>query len=134
VSPILLVDSAARERRKLNRTLTLEEYPVRTARDSREAVRLFIAHPADLPLVSQRESGLDGVVTFELLSAIKPCLPVIVVTAAAPQRVLSNRLSIRVMIEKPSGLPVLFNLLRQLLQRPAPTNHDGAPKAAAARN
>jgi DNA-binding response OmpR family regulator len=122
VNRILLVDPDARERRKLSRALTLEGYAVRMASDSREAVRLFLATPADLLLVSQREAALDGVVTFELLSAIKPCLLVIVLTAAAPHRVLNSRLSIRVMIEKPSGLPVLFGVLRQLLQRrrPAP--------------
>jgi len=48
--------------------------------------------------------------------------------------VLNNRLSIRVMIEKPSGLPVLFGVLRQLLQRPAPTHSNGAAKAATVRN
>ncbi|MEK7684791.1 MAG: response regulator [Verrucomicrobiota bacterium] len=149
---ILLVEPDARERRKFSRALTLEGYSVRAARDNREAVRLFLAHPVDLLLVSQREPALDGVVTFELLSAIKPSWPAIVVTPPPPHRVLDQRLSIRVMIEKPSGLPVLFGVLRQLLQRqcsspgdrgarssrvedgcPFRTNHDEAAKAARVR-
>jgi DNA-binding response OmpR family regulator len=113
---ILLVEPDVRERGELSHALTLEGYSVRPARDSREAVRLFLAEPVDLLLVSQREPALDGVVAFELLTAIKPSLPVIVVTPPPPHRVLINRLSVRVMIEKPSGLPVLFGVLRQFLQ------------------
>ena len=54
---ILLVEPNVRERGKLRRALTLEGYSVRPARDSREAVRLFLAQPVDLLLVSQSRAG-----------------------------------------------------------------------------
>jgi DNA-binding response OmpR family regulator len=148
---ILLVEPDTQERRKLSHALTLEGYSVCTARNSGDAVRLFLAHPVDLLLVGQREPALDGVVTSELLTAIKPSLPVVVVTPPAPHRVLDQRLSIRLVIEKPSGLPVLLGVLRQLLHqcsspggrgarrsrvdddRPSPTNHDEAAKSAGTR-
>jgi two-component system response regulator MprA len=149
---ILLVEPDVRERRKLRRALTLEGYAVRAARESREAVRLFLAHPVDLLLMSQRDPALDGRIAFELLTAIKPSLPVVRVTPPPPRRVLDERLRIRVVIEKPSGLPVLFRVLRQLLQNRclspddrdarssrvedgnrSPTNHDEASKAVRGR-
>lgn len=111
---ILLMEPDDRERRRLSRALRVEGYSVCMARDSREAVRQFLAHPVEALVVGQPEPGLEGKVTSELLTALKPALPVIAVTSVPASRVLNNRMSIQVMVEKPEGFAMLRGVLRLL--------------------
>ncbi|HEV8141844.1 MAG TPA: sigma-54 dependent transcriptional regulator [Methylomirabilota bacterium] len=82
--PALLVaddDQVARE--LLGEALGREGYRVSMVANGEECVRLAQAQPFDMVLVDLRMPGLDGLGVLKRLAAIRPDLPVVILTAFA---------------------------------------------------
>jgi DNA-binding NtrC family response regulator len=111
---VLVIDDDSKVRQSLGRALTTENYEVVSAANGREAMRQFDENRIDVVLLDLNlglESGWD---IFENLAALKPMIPVIVITAETdPEQPSSGRV-VDALMQKPLDLPVLFQLLRKL--------------------
>ena len=80
---LLVADDDAVARNLLGEVLTREGYEVRAAGDGAEALAVCEADPIDLALVDLRMPGLDGLALLRRIAAIRPGIPVIMLTAFA---------------------------------------------------
>jgi len=115
---ILLVDDEHAIRKMLTRLLTGEDYDVVSAANGAEALELASRGDFDLALLDLNMPGLDGWDTYEQLTAKKPLLPVIVITARPNQRFTALAAGTGALMEKPLDLNKLFATIRELLEEP----------------
>src|SRR5260370_41103470 len=114
----LLADNADAGRAAVQQALTAENFNVRPAGSSLEALRRVAEHPIDIALLDlnlgDNQSGWE---TFRRLAELKPILP-IVVMSAEPERFCLDPLAPRrpdATFEKPLlNLPFLFETLQRL--------------------
>lgn len=115
---ILLVDDEPAIRQMLTRLLTGEGYNVLPATNGIEALE-FAGHAVfDLVLLDLNMPGMDGWDTFEKLTAKKPLLPVIVITARPNQCFTALAAGIGALMEKPLDLQKLLATIHELLDEP----------------
>lgn len=112
---ILLVDDEPAIRQMLTRLLVGEGYTVLPVANGAEALEFADHADFNLVLLDLNMPGLDGWDTFEQLTAKKPLLPVIVITARPNQRFTALAAGIGALMEKPLDLQKLFVTIRNLL-------------------
>ena len=118
---ILLVDDEPAIRQMLSRLLTDEGYDVKPAINGREAVEFANHTDFDLVLLDLNMPGMDGWDTYEKLTARRPLLPFIVITARPNQRFTALAAGIGALMEKPLDMQKLFATIRDLLNEPEDT-------------
>jgi len=115
---ILLADDDASIRTMVGRVLESENYHVICARTGREAVEDFVAATPDLVLLDLNMPDKDGWEAWQMMSAIHPFVPVIVITARPLQHEHARRMRIDALMEKPLDLAVLLAAIKTLLGQP----------------
>ena len=115
---ILLVDDDPGVREMLGRVLESEHYGVTYARSGREAAAKFASDPPDLVLLDLHMPERDGWSAFRFMSAAKPMLPTIIITARPNQYQQAVVLGVDALMEKPLNLPILLEAIKALLTEP----------------
>jgi two-component system response regulator MprA len=105
---ILLADDDPGIREMLGRILASEQYEVDLAGTGREAVTMFLAHPPDLVVMDLNMPELDGWEAIDLITAAKPFVSVIVITARPKQYEQAVEMAVDALMEKPLDLPILL--------------------------
>lgn len=117
---ILVVDDDEAVRTSLSCVLLSEGFDVCLAAGGEEAVNELARHTIDLVLVDMNMPVQNGWGTIATLRAIKPSIPVIIITARPDQLRTARAAGIDLM-EKPLDLPTLVNRISALLNsRPTP--------------
>ena len=115
---VLIIDDDSTVSQSLGQALAIENYRVVSAANSREAMRTFCENNIDIVLLDLNlgpESGWD---IFRNLNAIKPLVPVIVITGEIDPHQPSGGRSVDALLPKPVNLPGLFQLLRKFAPEP----------------
>jgi DNA-binding response OmpR family regulator len=110
---ILLVDEDLPVRQALGRALTVENFHVLCAASGQEALVRFGEYPIDVLLLDlhpRNESGWD---TVRRLTALRPLLPVVIITARNGHQTSANARGVDAWMEKPLDLPILIQLLNE---------------------
>jgi DNA-binding response OmpR family regulator len=123
-STILVVDDDASVRSMLVRVLEEEGYQALSAANGAEGVALARSLPIDLVLLDLSLPVKSGWDTFEDLVAIKPLLPVIVVTACSNQWFTAVGAGVGALLEKPLDFPQLLRVVHELLTEPIETRRN----------
>ena len=123
---IWFVDDAEQVTRAASRMLEPLGYHVRTFCDPEDALSAFKKAPEDVDLVftDQAMPHLSGTELAESMLAIRPELPILLVTgyAVPRERVLADHVGIRSVLFKPLDRAALATAVRHQLDAPAPTN------------
>jgi CheY-like chemotaxis protein len=112
---ILLADDDPGIRQILVRMLAEEGYRVETAADGAEALARTETTDYDLVLLDLNMPVKNGWETFEQLSATKPLLPIILITARANQFFPALASGVGALLEKPLDFAKLFQTMHELL-------------------
>ena len=123
---VLIIDDDSTVSQSLGQALAIENHRVVSAANSREAMRTFCENKIDIVLLDLNlgpESGWD---IFRHLTAIKPLVPVIIITGEIDPHQPSGGRSVDALVPKPVNLPVLFQLLRKFA--PEPTEKPSLPE------
>jgi CheY-like chemotaxis protein len=112
---ILVADGDRSVRQTLRRALELEHYDVTLAKAGREAAYHCIVRRPDLALLDLKMPHLNGWEAVDLIKAFDPFLPLIVITANPNQYEQDVPARIDALIEKPLDLPLLLEVIRDLL-------------------
>jgi len=115
---ILLVDDDAAIRQILVRLLQEEDYFVLTGANGVEALALAEATKFDLVILDLNMPLKDGWTTFEQLTAKRPLLPIILITARPNQLFPALASGVGALLEKPLDFVKLFDTVRNLLEEP----------------
>jgi len=115
---ILLVDDDPGVRSSLGAVLSGEGYLVLPARDGQEALALAAASEVDLVVLDLSMPVKSGWDTFERLSAERPLVPVIIVTARPNQLFTALGAGVGALLEKPLEIPILLHTIGRLLAEP----------------
>lgn len=112
---LLLVDDDRAVRESLRKLLEGENYQVFAAQNGSEAMEQFVAHRIDLIVLDINLGADNGWEVFERMTSMNPFVPTIVITAEWGQREQAVALGAEALIEKPIDVPVLLDLVRELL-------------------
>jgi len=115
---ILLLDDDEAIRQMLGRVLTQEGYLVIPAPTGQRALELAAATELDLALLDLNLPGQNGWDVFERLTAEKPLLPIIIITARANQLFVALGAGAGALMEKPLDPPRLLQTIRDLIDEP----------------
>ncbi len=115
---ILLADDDASIRTMVGRVLESENYHVICASTGREAVDDFLAGAPDLVLLDLNMPEKDGWEAWQIMSAVQPFVPVIVITARPLQQEHARLMRIDALMEKPLDLGILLGAIKTLLNQP----------------
>jgi CheY-like chemotaxis protein len=115
---LLLADDLPSIRESLGRLLRREGYRVAEAVNGRDAIDRAIGEHFDLVLLDLSMPETDGWAALERVAALKPELPVIIITAHPHQRAWVEPSGARALLEKPLDIPLLLSTVREL------TGHD----------
>lgn len=118
---ILLVDDDPAIRAIVARLLTEEDYSVLPAANGQEALDLALATELDLVLLDLKLPGKSGWDVFERVTAERPDLPVIIITARPNQLFTAVGAGAGALMEKPLDFPKLLQTIRALLDEPVET-------------
>jgi CheY-like chemotaxis protein len=83
-------------------------------------VSQFLSGPPDLVLLDLNMPDKDGWEAWDLMTALHPMVPVIVITARPHQYDQAMQMGIDALMEKPLDLPVLLQVIEKLLAEPDP--------------
>ena len=115
---ILLIDDDLMVRQALGQALAVENFHVVPAANRQEALREFGNHPIDIVLLDVNPRNENGWETVRRLTALRPHLLVIGMTARPEQHnSTSGCHAIDALLEKPINLYVLIQTLDQLCSR-----------------
>lgn len=112
---ILVVDDDRSVRESLRKLLEAHGYEVLSAGDATEALGHFHAQPVDLVVLDINLGVDNGWQVFEAMAIKNPFVPTIVITAEWGQREQAVTLGVEGLIEKPIDVPVLLNMISELL-------------------
>lgn len=112
---ILLADDDPGVRNTLRRVLESENYEVVTSANGRETWAKFTEELPDLVLLDLNMPDRDGWEVFKSISAERPLVPVIVITARPQQYDQAAYLGVDAIMEKPLDLPCLLKTIAQYL-------------------
>ena len=114
----LLVEANGLVRLKLNRALAQEHFEVLWTTTTQEAVAVYNRRHIDLLLLDLNQPLRLGWVIFESLGALKPSLPIVLVTEKKTEleQTVAERVGMR--LQKPFSLPALLQTIHLLLDQP----------------
>lgn len=118
---ILLADDDPAIRAMLARLLTEENYLVLPAANGQEALELALATEPDLVLLDLNLPVKSGWDVFERVTAERPDLPVVIITARPNQLFTAVGAGAGALLEKPLDFPKLLQAIRALLDEPVET-------------
>lgn len=122
---ILLADDSPQIRESLGRLLRRSNYDVAFAAHGGHVLDLALAGHFDLLLLDLNMPQVDGWETLDRLNALKPNLPVIVITAQPNQRQWITTAGAHALMEKPLDLPLLLQTIEDFLHNPPVPRRDG---------
>jgi len=112
---ILVADDDASVRQMLSRVLESEQYTVLRAQTGREAAVMFLSAPPDLVLLDLNMPDRDGWEALQLINAVNPMIPVIIITAQPSQYEQGSRVGADALMEKPLHLSLLLGTIHKFL-------------------
>lgn len=112
---ILLIDDDQSVRESLAKLLTNEGYEVCAACDGAEAMDWFNSTPVGLAVLDINLGTESGWTLLEAMTAGNARVPVIVITGEWGQRERAEASRVAGLIEKPIDVPVLLDMIRDLL-------------------
>jgi CheY-like chemotaxis protein len=116
---ILVVDDEETIREVVADALQLEGYPVATASNGLEALRLFDREHPSLILLDMRMPILDGWAFAKELRRRGTAVPIVVITAAQNARRWAEEIGAAAYLAKPFDLDDLIRIVERLcLERP----------------
>jgi DNA-binding NtrC family response regulator len=115
---VLIVDDDASVRKSIQKVLRAEDYEVLLAADGEEALERFDPHEIDIVLLDVNLPRRNGWDTFERMTARKPLLPVIVITAIGNQCPVAVAAGVSALLEKPLDAPLLLRTIEVSLAEP----------------
>jgi len=116
---LLVVDDDHAVRESLRKLLEAQGYEVLGAADASEAREHFNTRRIDLVVLDINLGVDNGWQVFEAMTRTNPYVPTIVITAEWGQREQAVALGVEGLIEKPIDVPVLLQLIRDLLAETA---------------
>ena len=119
-SPILVVDDDPCIRGLISEALDWEGYPVVTAANGAEALKVVETTPPALVVLDMQMPVLDGPGFVRALRERGLRLPVLVLTAATNARRYASELNADGFIPKPFDLTQLLTTVEQLCESPIP--------------
>lgn len=87
---ILVVDDRLEDRQLFAEILADKNYQVTTAKDGHEAIEMVKKDDFGIIFLDVKMPGIDGVETFEQIHAIRPDIPVIMVTGYSVEEILKE--------------------------------------------
>lgn len=129
---ILVVDDEAPLLMTLVANLELEGFEVMEARTGDEALALVRIHEFDVVLSDIRMPGMSGVDLCKEIRALRPDVPVVLMTAFTVERLVREAVNegALMVIPKPFAIEVLVRLLYTVMKRPVVLIIDDAIEAA----
>src|SRR5262245_7733916 len=121
---ILLIEDDPMVRQALGQALTVENYHVVPAANRQEALREFGNHFIDILLLDVNPWNENGWETVRRLTALRPHMPVIGMTAR-PEQHNSSSLAVDALLEKPVNLYSLIQILDRLWSQRSELRHRG---------
>jgi DNA-binding response OmpR family regulator len=115
---ILLVDDERSIRDALSKVLRAEGYEIVLAENGQQAIEKHEAEHVDLLLLDIGLPVKDGWTALAWLSAVDRLLPVIIITGRWKQSERAAAARADVLMEKPLNVPMLLEIIRELLQEP----------------
>lgn len=127
---LLLVDDDRAVRDSLGRALQSEDYRVLTVSDGVAALGALEHNHVDLVLLDLSLPVMSGWNVFEKITAVRPTLPIIIITARPDQYQSAAAAGASAIMEKPLALPVLIRAIDSLMQE---SNNERAQRILARR-
>jgi len=115
---ILLADDDVSVRESLAAALGTEGYQVVLAKNGQEALDLYATSQFDLVLLDLNMPVKNGWDTFEQITAQRPLVPIIIITAKPNQIFTALSAGAGALLEKPMEIPDLLETVRLLLAEP----------------
>ena len=112
---LLLADDQRSNRDSLSQLLRRQGYNVVLAENGRAAIERAAIEPLDLVLLDLSMPELDGWEAIKRIAALKPGLPVVVITAHSDQRRWVEPSGAWALLEKPLDIPLLLAAIRDLM-------------------
>ena len=103
----------------LGRVLLDEGYDALAAANGCEGLKLAVANEVDLVLLDLKMPGKSGQETWKELAALRPGLPVIIMTAFAGQQNEGGLAGAGAFMQKPLDFPMLLQAIKELLAQAA---------------
>jgi CheY-like chemotaxis protein len=128
---VLVADDDESIRKSLCKLLHGEGYQVVSVANGAEAMETFRRGPdrIDLLLLDLNMPLKNGWATLDRLRETNPTLPVLVVTGQSNQCEMAEAAGVNALVEKPIDVPVLLQLIDQLLAGPdKPGSHPAYPR------
>jgi CheY-like chemotaxis protein len=126
---LLLADDQPTIRDSLSRLLRRQGYNVVLAENGREAVERAGHESFDLVLLDLSMPEMNGWEALKRLAALKPGLPVVIITAHPHQRPWVEPTGAWALLEKPIEIPLLLSTIHGLTEQAAhscPANEAGS--------
>jgi CheY-like chemotaxis protein len=127
---LLLADDQPSIRDSLSRLLRRQGYNVILAENGREAVERVAGERFDLVLLDLSMPEMNGWEALKRIAALKPGLPVVIMTAHSHQRPWVEPTGAWSLLEKPIDIPLLLSTIQELTARfkhYPPTKANGFP-------
>ena len=118
---VLVADDDSAVRESLKKLLESAGYEVSTAADGDEAEAKIAAEPVDLLILDLSLPKQDGWNVFGLATALRPLLPIVILTGRKDQAENAFLPGIAAFLEKPVDVPVLLNVVSRLMSEPPET-------------
>lgn len=112
---VLVVDDDPSVRESLHKLLTSEQYDVTVAGNGNEVIGKVDPANVDLVLLDLKMQGKNGWVIFRHLRALKPQLPVVLITGMPNRFKLAASAGVNALVEKPLDVPLLLETVRRLV-------------------
>ncbi|MCW5553424.1 MAG: universal stress protein [Verrucomicrobiae bacterium] len=112
---VLVVDDDPSVRESLHKLLTSEQYHVTVAGNGNEVIGKVDPAHVDLVLLDLKMQGKNGWVIFRHLRALKPHLPVVLITGMPNRFKLAASAGVNALVEKPLDVPLLLETVRRLV-------------------
>lgn len=118
MSSILIIDDDDQLRKSFEKLLGEEGYTVCSAASGEAGIRQVKAEIPDLVIIDMRMPGMNGLETFEVIHAIEPRLPVIIMTAfgTTESAIKATQMGAFDYILKPFEIPDMLSVIEQALE------------------
>jgi DNA-binding response OmpR family regulator len=119
---ILVVDDDPQIRDSLHKVLRAEGYEVVLAANGREGIGKFDAGQIDVMLLDLGLADMSGWDVFGTVTSLNPFVPIIIITGKNQQHDLAASSGIGALIEKPLDVPLLLQIILEMLAEPSETH------------
>jgi CheY-like chemotaxis protein len=114
---ILIIDDDVSIRHMLGRVLVGEGYAVVAAANGETGLKIAEKGGIDLVLLDLKMPGMTGQETLKVLSAQRPGLPVIIISAFSRQQ-FAGMAGVSALLQKPLDFPTLLDTIKRILALP----------------